>query len=1027
MIARLLHFALTQRFITILLAVGLIALGIWSFQNLKIEAYPDISDTGVVVITVYPGHAAEEVEQQVTIPIERALNNVPNVISRRSRTIFGLAVVELTFDDGTEDYFARQVVLEKLRDAELPEGVSPALGPLTSGISEFYRYTLVGEGYDAKQLREIQDWVVVPRLLQVPGVADVVSFGGLVKQYQIEIDPYKLDKYRLSIAQIAEALNANSRNAGGSLLDNREQALVIRGMGLIQSVEDINDIVIKSTGGVPVFIRDVACVTIGAAPQTGIFGVNEAAGGVEGIALMRRWENPSEVLARIKEAVTEINTTQLPAGVQITPIHDRTELVNNTLRTVGRTLTEALVIVLTVLLFTFGSLKTAVLTIITIPLSLLFAFACMRFQGIPANLLSLGALDFGIIVDGTIVMVEHIVRRLDARGNDRSETIFETIRDAAFEVERPIFFALVIIISAYTPLFMLERVERRLFTPMAFTVCYALIGALLLTLTLVPALATHLFRRGVRHWENPVFRLIFGAYGRLIGWTIPRAKLVVISGIAVVAVAVFIAGRVGTEFLPQLDEGVVWIRANLAPGISLAKSAETADAMRSIIRRSPEVKMVMSQSGRNDSGTDPFGPNRNELLIEMHPYDTWQHGETKAELVEDLSRNLRSEIPGSTFNFTQPIIDTSTEIATGSSADLAIIISGPDLGELRRLANDTLGFVREIRGAADSSIEQEADQPQLQIRIRRHDAARYGIKMSDIQDAIELAIGGRAIGTVFEGERRFDIAARFTASSRSDPTAIGNIRIAAPDGSRIPLSQLADIQVRNGATIIARRENKRSVTVRTNIRGRDQGGFVSEAQKKVAEQIKLPEGYQVVWGGQFENLDRARRRLTVIIPLTILIIFGLLFIAFNSVRDAGLALLSVPFSLVGGVIGLYLRGINFSVSAAVGFVTLFGVAVMASLLYISEIKRRRIELGVSLEEAVVGGARAQVRPMLLLILVALLGMIPAATATGIGSDIQRPLATVIVGGLLSTLLLTLFVLPSLYYVAARKTAVTPSA
>jgi len=1020
MIARLLHFALTQRFITILLAAGLISLGLWSFQQLKIEAYPDISDTGVVVITVFPGHAAEEVEQQVTIPIERALNNAPNVIARRSRTIFGLSVVELTFDDPTDDYFARQVVLEKLRDAELPEGVEPGLGPLSSGISEFYRYRLAGDGYNAMQLREIQDWVVVPRLSQVAGVAEVVSFGGLVKQFQIEIDPYKLDKYKLSIAQIAEAINANNRNAGGALLDNRQQSMVVRGVGLIQAVEDIENTVVKSADGVPVFVRDIGRVTIGPAPQTGIFGVNETSRGVEGITLMRRWENPSQVLSRIKEAVEELNAGQLPAGVQIVPIHDRTELVNNTLRTVGRTLTEALVIVFGVLLLTFGSVKAALLTVMTIPLSLLFAFACMYFQGIPANLLSLGALDFGIIVDGAIVMVEHIIRRLDERGDRDSNSVFETIRYAALEVERPIFFALVIIISAYIPLFMLERVERRLFTPMAFTVCYALIGSLLLTLTLVPALATYLFRRGARHWENPVLTWLFDRYGRLIDWTIRRAKRVVASGLAVVAATVFVAGFIGTEFLPQLDEGVIWIRANLAPGISLAKSAETADAMRSIIQQSPEVKMVMSQSGRNDSGTDPFGPNRNELLIEMHPYETWPPGKRKADLVAEISSRLRSQIPGSTFNFTQPIIDTSTEIATGSSADLAVIISGPDLAELRRLATRTLEVIRQVRGSADSSIEQEADQAQLRIRIKRQEAARYGVNMSDIEDIIELAIGGRAIGAVFEGERRFDVTARYIPEARSDVTAIGNLLVPAPSGTRIPLSQLADVEVRNGATIIARRENKRSMTVRTNIRGRDQGGFVNEAQRKFSEKIKLPEGYQVVWGGQFENLERARSRLSVILPLTIGIIFGLLFTAFGSVRDAGLVLLTVPFSLAGGVLALYVRGINFSVSAAVGFVTLFGVAVMAGLLYISEIRRRRVELTVSLEQAVVDGAKAQARPMFLLILVAMLGMIPAAVATGIGSDIQRPLATVIVGGLLSTLLLTLLILPSLYYVAARR-------
>ncbi len=1022
MIGRLLRFALRQRFITLLLAGALIFLGIWSFRRLKIEAYPDISDTGVVVITLFPGHAAEEVEQQVAIPIERALNNVPNVISRRSRIIFGLAVVELTFADGTDDYFARQLVLEKLRDAELPEGVTPTLGPLSSGISEFYRYKLEGEGYDSMGLREIQDWVVVPRLLQVAGVADVVSFGGLVKQYQIEIDPYKLEKYKLSVAQIAEAVNANNRNAGGSLLDNRQQALVVRGVGLIQSVDDLGNVLVTSAGGVPIFIRDIGRVTIGAAPQTGFFGVNETSGGAEGIVLMRRWENPSEVLSLIKEAVAELNRTQLPSGVQIVPIHDRTDLVNNTLYTVGRTLTEALAIVVTLLLFTFGSVKAAVLTAITIPLSLLFAFTCVYFQGIPGNLLSIGALDFGIIVDGTLVMVEHIVHRLSEREMNQSSPRgpFETIRDAALEIERPIFFSLLIIICAYIPLFTLERVERRLFTPMAFTVCYALIGSLLLTLTLIPALATYLFRRGAKHWENPLLAWVFNRYEEVIRWTIPRAKWVVLSGLAIVAGALSIAPLVGTEFLPQLDEGVIWIRANLAPGISLAKSAETAEAMRSIIRQSSEVKMVMSQSGRNDSGTDPFGPNRNELLIEMHPYNTWPRGKRKADLVEELSRKLRSEIPGSTFNFTQPIIDTSTEIATGSSADLAVIISGQDLGELRRLATQTLDIVRQIRGAADVSIEQEADQPQLRIRIKRQEAARYGIKMSDIEDMIELAIGGRAVGTVFEGERRFDITARYISEARSDATAIGNLLVPAAGGSRIPLSQLAEIEVRNGATIIARRENKRAITVRTNIRGRDQAGFVDEAQNRFASEVKLPDGYQVVWGGQFENLERARKRLQVIIPITVAIIFGLLFTAFGSVRDASLVLLNVPFSLVGGIIALYLRGISFSVSAAVGFVTLFGVAVMSGLLYISEITRRRVELGVSLEQAVVEGARAQVRPAILLILVALLGMIPAATATGIGSDVQRPLATVIVGGLLSTLLLTLFVLPSLYYVAGRR-------
>lgn len=1021
MAATLLRFALQQRFLIFCLGVALVGLGIYVFTQLKVEAYPDISDTQVVVITLYPGYAAEEVEQQVTIPIERALNNVPNVIARRSRTIFGLSVVELTFADGTDDYFARQAVLEKLRDAALPDGVTPQLGPLTSGIGEIFRYELVGAGYDAMRLREIQDWIVVPRLLQVPGVADVVTFGGLVKQYQIEVDPLALEKYRLTISQIAQAINANNRNAGGAMLDNQQQAMVIRGMGLIQSAADIENIVLSSPDGAPIFIRDVGRVRIGAATPTGIFGLNGQSGGVEGIIIMRRWENPSEVLRSVKKAIDELNATRLPAGVTIRPFYDRTDLVNNTLRTVSRTLAEGLVIVVAVLFFFLGSAKAALLTALTIPLSLLFAFVCMYFASIPANLLSLGALDFGIIVDGTLVMVEHIVRKLQERQREGvSEEATRTVHNAALDVARPIFFSLLIIISAYVPLFTMERVERRLFGPMAFTVASALLGSLILSLTLVPVLATYLFRHGAKSWENPLFTWFSGKYELLIRLCVRRAWIVVGVAVGLVIGAFGLGLSLGTEFLPQLDEGVIWIRANLPPGISLTKSAELADRMREIIMQSPEVKDVMSQSGRNDSGTDPFGPNRIELLITLHPYDTWPKGKTKRDLVEELARSLRAEIPGATFNFTQPIIDTSTEMATGSSADLAVIISGPDLKELRRLATQTLELLKQVRGAADTAIEQEAEQAQLRIRIDRQAVARYGINVSDVQDVIELAIGGRAVGSVFEGEKRFDITVRYPPEARADPTAIGNILLPTGNGGRVPLSQVAEISTANGATIIARRENQRQITVRTNIRGRDQGGFVAEAQRRFRSEVKLPQGYQVTWGGMFENLERARRRLNIILPVTVAIIFALLFSAFGSSAYAGLVLMSVPFSLVGGVVALYLRGINMSVSAAVGFISLFGVAVMSGLLVVAEINRQRSEHRRSLEEAIIHGAVAQMRPVLMMILVAMLGMIPAARATGIGSDVQRPLATVVVGGLLSSLFLTLLALPSLYYLMARR-------
>ena len=1024
MLDRLLGLALARRAAVVAAALVLVVAGAWSFGQLKLEAYPDISDPGVVVITPYPGFAAEEVEQQVTVPIERALNNTPNVIARRSRTIFGLSVVELTFADGTDDYFARQLVLERLRDANIPDGVTPTLGPLSPGIGEMYRYTLQGPGYDAMRLRELQDWVLTPRLLQVPGVADVVTFGGQVRQYQIEIDPRALDKYRLSVRQLADTVKNNNRNAGGALLDVGQQSLPIRGSGLIRSIEDLEQIVLDAPKGVPFFVRDIGRVRIGSVPQTGIFAMNDqppGVGGVEGIVLMRRWENPSEVLQAVHAAVDELNGSRLPPGVRIVPIYDRTSLVGSTLRTVSRVLLEGFVIVVTVLLVFLLSVRAALLTALVIPLSLLFAFVCMRVAGVSLSLLSIGAIDFGIIVDATIVMVERIVHEVARRREEpgASGDLVGAVRGAARAVQRPILFSLLIIIAAYIPLLTLERVERRLFTPMAMTVCFALLGSLLLSLTLVPAAATLLFRGRRPAPRHRVLEWLTERYAGLVGRAVEHARLTVSAAVAVVAGAVWLAGGLGSEFLPQLDEGVIWIRANLPPGISVQKSAEVAAAMRRLIRQSPEVTMVMSQTGRNESGTDPFGPNRNEFLLDLKPYDEWPRAKTKADLVDELSRRLQAAIPGASFNFTQPIIDTSTEIATGSSADLAVIVSGPDLRQLRALAAQALAVLRPIRGAADTSIEQEADQAQLRIAVNRYQVARYGINVSDVQDVIDLALGGSPITAVFEGDRRFDVVARFAPEARADASSIGSILIPMRESGRVPLAQLADIRVADGATIIARRENERQITIRTNIRGRDQGGFVREAQARFTEAVKLPPGYQVSWGGQFENFDRARQRLAIIIPITIGIIFLLLFVTFGSAFDAGLVLLNVPFSLAGGLVALYARDIHLSVSAAVGFISLFGVAVMSGVLYIADVKRRRLDLLVSTTEAVVEAARAQFRPILMLVLVAMLGMIPAALARGIGSDIQRPLATVVVGGLSSTLLLTLVALPAVYRLAER--------
>jgi cobalt-zinc-cadmium resistance protein CzcA len=1018
MFAALLRLAICHRVLTVVLALILAGLGIWSFTELKVEAYPDLSDPQVTVITQYPGYAPEELEQQVTVPIERALMGVPGVISRRSKTIFGLSVVDLTFQYDTDLWRARQLVLERLRDAALPPGVEPTLAPPTTPAGELYRYVLESDRLDQLQLREIQDWVIAPRLMQVPGVGDVFAFGGLVKQYEIAVEPMALYKYGLTIRQIADAVAANNENAGGSLIRAGEQALVVRGIGRLRTVADVENVVIAARGGSPIFIRDVAKVRVSHEPPTGVFGLDERSGLVEGIVAMRRGENPSETLRGIREAVEELNAGGLPPGVRIRPIYDRTELVNNTLHTVSRTLTEGLAVVLFVLLFFLGSLRAALLTALIIPLSLLFAFLAMRLFGITASLLSLGAIDFGIIVDGTLVMVERMLRGLQPRNGHRSEESTAALCDAALLVQRPIVFSLIILITAYLPLFMLQRVERRLFMPMAFTIVAALVGSLLFTLTLVPALGSRLLP-GSRPWSNPLLAWLSRRYEHDVRFLIRRAPAVAAVSLLVFALTFLLARKLGSEFLPHLDEGVIWVRAVLPPGHSLERAAEVANRLRELARQSREVLLVTSQTGRQTSNTEPFGPNRIEMLIALRPYSEWPPGKRKMDLVQELSERFRTHIPGAAFNFTQPIIDMVMDAVTGSSADLAVLISGPDLRVLRAAAAETLDILRGVRGAADVAIEQEGDQPQVRIRLDRAQAARYGINAADLQQVIELAIGGHPVSTMFEGDRRFDIVVRYVPEARSTLASLGQILVPTADGGRVPLSQVASIEVADGATIIARRENQRMISVRTNIRGRDQGSFVAEAQRKFRERVKLPPGYRVEWGGQFENLDRARRRLAWILPLTVALIFVLLYWAFGSIRDAAMVLLLVPFSVAGGVTALWLRGIPFSVSAAVGFVALFGVAVMTGVLYFSEIKRLLPGREEQLEEVLVVGACEQLRVRLILITAATLGICPAALATGIGSDVQRPLATVILGGLASTLVLTLLALPSLYYMARR--------
>jgi cobalt-zinc-cadmium resistance protein CzcA len=792
--------------------------------------------------------------------------------------------------------------------------------------------------------------------------------------------------------------------------------------------------VISSVNGVPVFIHDVAEVEIAPLPPAGILGYSVPRGhldvnsGVQGLVLMRRGENPSEVLEGVKQKIDEINRTALPPGVHLRTMYDRSTLVGYTLETVLHTLFEGISIVVIVLVFFLGSVRSALVVAVTIPIALLFAFILMKVTGIPANLLSLGAIDFGIIVDGAVVMAENVMRRLSgATPEERDRGVLRLTLSATQQVGREIFFAVTIIILAYLPLFTLQRVEGKLFSPMAYTLSFAIFGSMLVALTLIPVMLSVAYRRVFEsdpprriEWHNPVFDWLRNGYARVVAWIV-RYPLPVTIGAAVVVVAALVGGsRIGTEFLPELDEGSFNIRCFLPAGISLAEASKFSPVIRSIIASHPQVETVVSQLGRNDDGTDPYGPNRIETYVGLKNYALWASDTSKRRLLFTIKRQLEQTIPGAGFSFSQPILDNVTEAVTGSVADLAILISGDDLGLMRRKADTMVSIVKGIQGASEYGIEQEGNQAQLTVEVDRDAAARYGINVSDVQRMIEAAVGGKTVGELYDGARRFDIVVRYLPPSRNTVEAIRELLITAPGGARVPLSQLAEVKLIDGATIIQRTDGRRQISVRTNIRGRDQGSFVAEAQRKIGRAVTLPKGYSLEWGGQFENLTRARNRLMLVIPITVGLIFCLLFTLYKNVRYAGLTLMNVPFALVGGLAALMIRGYNFNVSAGVGFVSLFGVAVMSGVLLVSRINQLREDDGLELVEAVRRAAAMQLRPILMMMLVALLGLIPASLASGIGSDVQRPLATVIVGGLCSALVLTLVALPALYIVIERR-------
>ena len=1021
MIKRIVSFALHQPLFTIMLALMFVAGGIVAFKQLPIEAFPDVSDVQVTVITLFPGRAAEEVEKQVTIPLETGLSGLPNSVRLFSHTQFGLSFIIITFDDGANDYFARQQVLERLKGVDLPQGVEPELAPLSTPIGEIYRYSLKSDTVDARELRSLQDWVVARQLKLVPGVADVVSFGGFIKQYQVSVDLPKLKSYNVTLQNLFDALGKSNSNAGGSYIEQGSQQYLIRGIGLLRSSDDIANVVITQHQGTPLLVRDVADVTLSSVPRQGVMGQDSNDDIVVGMVIMRKGENPSVVLQGIKEKIAALNDSILPKGVSLVPYYDRTWLIDTTLHTVGKNLLEGALLVTAILYLFLGNMRAAATVAIVIPLALLATFIGLEIRGIPANLLSLGAMDFGIIVDGAVIVVENIFRKLssaDEQTRGDIGSMRSAVLDATTQVGRPTFFSMLIIIIAHIPIFTLQRQEGRIFAPMAYTVTSALIGSLLLSLTLVPLLCFFLLRKKLPHKESFVVRICTRVYRRVLDWVLSHTKSVIAAAVITLLVALYASNFLGSEFLPELNEGAVWINLMLPSSISLSEAQRLCGKVRAQIMKTPEVRTVISKTGRPEDGTDPKLINMAELFVDIKPQEEWRRGLTKSKLLDEIDKNIET-IPGMSPSFSQPIRDNILESISQIDGQIVVKVFGTDNDTLKQKASEIVDVVSQVPGAQRAFVDREGEIPQLQIEIDRQRAARYGMNINDIQDVIETAIGGKEATEIWEGEKKFGVKVRLKEDARQDAGSIGKILVDTPAGARIPLEELSTISVRSGQANIAREFGTRVAAVGIFIRGRDMGSFVEDARKRVQEKVKLPTGYYMTWGGEFENQQRAMSRLKVIVPVSVFLIFLLLFDAFKSIKYAVLILMNVPFALIGGIFALLIVRIPLSVSAAVGFIALFGVAVLNGVVMVTYFNQLR-EQGLNVREAVREGSLIRIRTVLMTALLAAIGLTPAALSTAIGSETQKPLAIVIIGGLMSATILTLIVLPVLYLAFNRK-------
>ena len=1025
MIRRLVDFALGNRLLVLAIATLLFVWGVISFRNLPVEAYPDVANNYVQIITQWPGISAEQVEQQVTIPIEIAMNGIPHLEHLRSTSLFGLSSLMLIFDDESENDWNREKVLERLSQVTLPPGLTPQMGTDFSPVGQIYFYTLrsTNPDVDVMDMKSLEDWVIEKQLKSVPNVVDVASFGGPTREYQVRVDPNKLIAYGLSIGQVEQQLTNNNTNGGGSFIEAGLQEINVRSVGQIKTVHDIEDTVILAKNGTPLKVKDIAVVAQGPKVRLGQFGrsIHRADGKivdnddvVSGMVLLRKGADSDVTLDLIHAKTKELNDHILPPGVKIVPFLDRSELLALTTHTVMHNLLEGIILVSIILLAFLGNLRGALIVTLTIPFSLLFAAICLNTRHIPANLLSLGALDFGMIVEGAIVMVENIVRLLSHPDPEKAETVSQKISRAALEVQRPVLYSILIIIVAYVPIFTLQAVEGRLFKPMAWTVTFALLGALLYSLFIGPVLASLVFPKGTSEWHNPLMEWLTRAYAWALRLAVRWRWITATAAVVTLAGTIVLAGSIGSEFLPHLDEGAIWVRGTLAPSTGPTEGIRLANQVRVILATFPEVTMTTSQVGRPDDGVDTTGFFNTEYFVGLKQKEEWRPGfhQNKEELISAMGREL-DKIPGVIWNFSQPISDNMEEAVSGVKGELAIKIYGDDLKTLEEKGDQIVSVMRTVPGVQDLGLFRVLGQPNLNVTVDRTAAARYQMNVSDVQDAIQTAVGGNALTQVLQGEQRYDLTLRYLPNYRNTKEAIENIRLLAPSGERVALSQLCKIQVADGASEVYREGNQRYIAIKYGVRGRDLGSAVEEAMKKVEQQVKLPVGYHIDWAGEYASQQRAQKRLMLIIPLTLLVIFMILYSMFGSMKWAGLILVTVAMAPIGGILALYLTTTNFSVSSGIGFLALFGVSVMTGVIMLEYINQLRAR-GHSVLDAVHEGAVQRFRPILMTMLVASLGLVPAATSHGIGSDSQRPFAIVIVGGLMGALVMSVYLLPSLY-------------